>query len=601
MKKWVVGVLLLAICNIALGETLTKLDKQMVAARFSSEIDFKDVALSDALSVLSKSTGVTMVADSSAKETALDLYIGRGKNLKEVVDTLKVTNNLKTKVVGDVLVFSKRSGAAVGDNTLVGKVTAEGYESGLNGVSISLLNSGLNPIKTQYKGMFIMESVNPGIYILKAEIPGYEVAGELIEVKGAQNNFIEIQLKKEYPEGYTGTGEPVDDSGVKGRLLGQVRDESGGELITERITLKHAFPEDVKNVLESSLREIEVAAFDKLNMVIIKGTPSNLVPAKKLIEDLDTPLKQVRITAQILDVTDNLFESLGFDWYYDSNGTLPKDSNGNTINQGTSGTGLESLGRTLGIGNVFSTNLSMVRTFNGGDDVLGVAVNMLQSTQDLAISAVPSIVIVNGEEAEFKITDEVIVGQEEVEEDNDITRTTPLFEEAGLIFKVKPTIREGVSEEDTILLSVDTEVSNFNLKDDGTTSNGGTFNEDGGSKSIRNITTRVTVKSGESLFIGGLKRAEVANTVSKVPLLGDLPGIGFLFRKEGVSNEMRDIFIKIKAEIVTVDNAQTDIDLKGFKNTELHRMERDIRDHRKIYPRIPATPQILGTPNLFSE
>ncbi len=244
----------------------------------------------------------------------------------------------------------------------------------------------------------------------------------------------------------------------------------------------------------------------------------------------------------------------------------------------------------------------MVRTFNGGDDVLGVSISMLQSTQDLSISAVPSVVIVNGEEAEFKITDEVIVGQEEVEEDNDITRTTPLFEEAGLIFRVKPTIREGgEGGEDTILLAVDTELSNFNLKDDGTSDNGGTFNEDGGSKSIRNIQTRVSVKSGESLFIGGLKRAEVYNLTSKVPLLGDLPGIGFLFRRESVGNEMRDIFIKIKAEIVTVDNAQRDIDLNGFKNTELHRMERDVRDHRKVYPRIPVTPQILGTPNVFSE
>ena len=206
-------------------------------------------------------------------------------------------------------------------------------------------------------------------------MPGYEVEGELLEVKGGQNNFIDIQLKKKYVEGEAGTGVPVADEGLSGRMLGQVRGEDGGEFVTERIILKHAFPEDVKNVLESSLSEVEVAAFDKLNMVIIKGTPSNLVPAKKLIEDLDTPLKQVRITAQILDVTDNLFESLGFDWYYDSNGTLPTDSNGNTINQGTSGNGLESIGRTLGIGNVFSTNLNMVRTFNGGDDVLGVAVN----------------------------------------------------------------------------------------------------------------------------------------------------------------------------------------------------------------------------------
>ena len=601
MKKWVVGVLLLTVFSITFGESLAVLNKRMVASRFNSEIDFKDVVLSDALSVLSKSTGITMVTDSSAKDVPLDLYIGRGKNLKEVVDTLKVTNNLKTKVVGDIVVFSRRSGDTIGDNTLVGKITSLGYEGGLNGVSVSLLNSGLNPIKTQYKGIFIMENVNPGIYILKAEIPGYEIEGELLEVKSGQNNFIEIQMKKEYPEGYSGTGEAINNTGINGRMLGQVRDENGGELITERITLKHAFPEDVRSVLDSSLKEVEVAAFDKLNMVIIKGTVSNLIPARKLIEDLDTPLKQVRITAQVLDVTDNLFESLGFDWYYDSNGTLPTDAAGNTINQGTSGIGT-GISNTLGLGSVFSSSLNMVRTFNGGDDVLGVSISMLQSTQDLAISAVPSVVIVNGEEAEFKITDEVIVGSEEVEEDNDITRTTPLFEEAGLIFRVKPTIREGdASGEDTILLSVDTELSNFNLKSDGTTENGGTFNEDGGSKSIRNIKTRVSVKSGESLFIGGLKRAEVYNLVSKVPLLGDLPGIGFLFRKESVGNEMRDIFIKIKAEIVTVDNAQSDINLKGFKDTELHRMERDIKDHRKIYPRIPVTPQIIGTPNVFSD
>ena len=594
MKKWVVGLLLLAVFSVSFGETLSRLDKRMIASRFSSELDFKDVVLSDALSVLSKSTGITMVADESARSVGLDLYIGRGKNLKEVVDTMKVTNNLKTKVVGDVIVFSKRSGASIGDNTLVGKITAKDYESGLNGVSISLLNSGLNAIKTEYNGMFIMENVNPGIYILKAEVSGYEVEGELVEVKGAQNNFIEIQLKKSYPEGYAGTGEAILDSGVNGRMLGQVRGEDGGELLTERITLKHAFPEDVKNVLESSLKEVEVAAFDKLNMVVIKGASSNLIPAKKLIEDLDTPMKQVRITAQVLDVTDNLFEALGFDWAYDSQGG-PKTGSGGVVDALDSGT-------SLGIGNVFGTSMNFVKSLDGGDDLLGVTISMLQGTQDLAISAVPSVVIVNGEEAEFKITDEVIVGQEEVEEDNDITRTTPLFEEAGLIFRVKPTIREGATEGDnTILLAIDTELSNFNLKDDGTTDNGGTFNEEGGSKSIRNIKTRVSVNSGESLFIGGLKRAEVYNLTSKVPVLGDLPGIGFLFRKETVGNEMRDIFIKIKAEIVTVENGQSDIDLKGFKQTELHRMERDVRDHRKIYPRIPVTPQLIGTPNLFSE
>ncbi len=568
-----------------------RLDAKLSRVRYSKEMDFKNVMLPDALSILSKTSGVTVVGDSSTTGVVLDIYLGKNKTLKEILDTLKVTNNLKMKVVGDVVILSKMTGEMIGDNTVVGKIKSQGYEEGLNGVKVTLLNSGLNPIYTQFNGIFIMENVNPGVYILKAEKDGYKVEGELLEVKGAQNNFIELMLDRSYKEGTAKKTDPDCDSGPSGRVLGQVRDDSGSELLTTRITLRHAFPDDVKSVVESAMKEVEVSSFPKLNMVILKGTSSNLIPAKKLIEDIDVPLKQVRITAQILDVTDNLFEQLGFDWSYDGDGTA-------TSNSTTAGLNTVSGATTQGLGSVYTSTLDLVRSFNSGEDVFGLSINMLQSTQDLAISAVPSIVVLNGEEAEFKITDEVIVGTEETEDDNDNTTTTPLFEEAGIIFKVKPIIREGVDGADTLILTIDSELSNFNLDGLSSTTTG-TYNEDGGSKSQRNILTTVSVKSGESLFIGGLKRAEVTNTTSKVPLLGDLPFIGFLFRSEDVSNEMRDVFIKIRAEVVTAENSEEEISLKGFKKTELHRVEGDVLDHRRIYPRVPETPQILGTPNLF--
>ncbi|WP_319371424.1 hypothetical protein [uncultured Ilyobacter sp.] len=572
-----------------------RLDAKLSRVRYNKEMDFKNVMLPDALSILSKTSGVTVVGDSSTTGVVLDIYLGKNKTLKEILDTLKVTNNLKMKVVGDIVVLSKMTGEMIGDNTLVGKVKSRGYEEGLNGVKVTLLNSGLNPIYTQFNGIFIMENVNPGVYILKAEKDGYIVEGELLEVKGVQNNFIELMLDRSYKEGTAKKTDPDYDSGPSGRVLGQVRDDSGSELLTTRITLKHAFPDDVKSVVESAMREVEVSSFPKLNMIILKGTSSNLIPAKKLIEDIDMPLKQVRITAQILDVTDNLFEKLGFNWDYTDSEAKSNSTIGGLINSSSD----------QGIGSVFNSSLELVRSFNSGSDVFGLTIDMLQSTQDLAISAVPSIVVLNGEEAEFKITDEVIVGQEEVEDDNDNTTTTPLFEEAGIIFKVKPIIREGIDGADTVILAIDSELSNFTLDtlsgSTGPTSETGTFNEDGGSKSQRNIITTVSVKSGESLFIGGLKRADVTNTTSKVPLLGDIPFIGFLFRNEGVSNEMRDVFIKIRAEVVTTENAEENINLKGFGKTELHRGEGDVLDHRKIYPRVPETPQIFGTPNLFGQ
>ncbi|WP_319203696.1 secretin N-terminal domain-containing protein [uncultured Ilyobacter sp.] len=568
-----------------------KLDARLSRVRYSKEMDFKNVMLPDALSILSKTSGVTVVGDSSTTGVVLDLYLGKNKTLKEILDTLKVTNNLKMKVVGDVVVLSKMTGEMVGDNTLVGTIKSRGYEEGLDGVKVTLLNSGLNPIYTQFNGIFIMENVNPGVYILKAEKDGYETEGELLEVKGGQNNFLELMLEQSYTEGTGESQNPNSDSGTNGRVLGQLRDDSGSELLTTRITLKHAFPDDVKSVVESAMKEVEVSSFPKLNMVILKGSSSNLIPAKKLIEDIDTPQKQVRITAQILDVIDNLFEDLGFDWSYDADTATSNSTTAGLISTDSSST--------QGIASVYSSSLELVRSFNGGSDVFGLTIDMLQSTQDLAISAVPSIVVVNGEEAEFSITDEVIVGEEETEDDNDNTTTTPLFEEAGLIFNVTPTIREGIDGPDTITLVIDSELSNFNLDTLSSSSSTGTYNEDGGSKSSRNIATTVNVKSGESLFIGGLKRAEVTNVTNKVPLLGDIPFIGFLFRSESVSNEMRDIFIKIKAEVVTAENAEENINLKGFNKTELHRGEGDVLDHRKLYPSLPETPQILGTPNLF--
>ncbi len=73
----------------------------------------------------------------------------------------------------------------------------------------------------------------------------------------------------------------------------------------------------------------------------------------------------------------------------------------------------------------------------------------------------PSIVVTDGAEGEFKITEEVIVGEEKQENDNtEKTTYTPIFKEAGIILKVTPTI----GENNTVFLKVKIEVSNFKLK-----------------------------------------------------------------------------------------------------------------------------------------
>jgi general secretion pathway protein D len=159
--------------------------------------------------------------------------------------------------------------------------------------------------------------------------------------------------------------------------------------------------------------------------------------------------------------------------------------------------------------------------------MLNMGFHMLQSNQDLVISAIPSILIADGETGEFKIAEEVIVGEEKNEnDDTGKTTYTPLFREAGIILQVSPFIQD----DNSVLLKVKIEVSNFKLRKENS-SETGTYNAEGGSKIGRSVVTTIKIKNGETIFIGGLKRVILHNLESKVPLLGNIPLLGNLFKK----------------------------------------------------------------------
>ncbi len=109
-------------------------------------------------------------------------------------------------------------------------------------------------------------------------------------------------------------------------------------------------------------------------------------------------------------------------------------------------------------------------------------------------------------------------------------------------------------------------------------SDGGTYNSEGGSKIGRSIETTVKMKDGETIFIGGLKRAVVQNLDSRIPFLGTLPVINIFFKNQSVKREITDIYIKLKVDIEK-DSWEKD----SFDKTELHQKIKDIEE-RKIYP-----------------
>ncbi|MEJ6465681.1 secretin N-terminal domain-containing protein [Fusobacterium ulcerans] len=561
MKKNLVLLLIFFICYNIYG----KMEKvPLKKIKLEQELELKNIILSDALAVISKESGMTVIADDKAKDIVLDLFFAKGENFENILEGITLTNNLKISTINEMLVLSKRNSNISGEMALGGKVLIEGYDKGIEGVKITVQKSSSNPAYTTYGGNFVINDLNPGIYVVKFEKKGFLTSGQIINID-KNINIVTVSMERDKKNSEK-IKEEKDINDIMEKTF-----INGEEFYTERIKLVNISADEVSAILKNSFGEsIRVSSIPKMNIIIIVGKKDSTVSAVRLVKELDKEIQQVRITSQILDVTDNLFENLGFDWLYSNSGSIEKNK----------GLDISLIGKAAveGAGVSFGSGINLIRQFNDGNDILGLGINLLQATQDLVISAMPSILVADGEEGEFKITEEVIVGEEKKENDNtEKTTYTPLFREAGIILKVKPLIKEN----GIIFLKVMIEVSNFRLKkseQENISSDGGTYNSEGGSKIGRSIETTVKMKDGETIFIGGLKRAVVQNLDSRIPFLGTLPVINIFFKNQSVKREITDIYIKLKVDIEK-DSWEKD----SFDKTELHQKIKDIEE-RKIYP-----------------
>lgn len=561
MKKNLVLLLIFFICYNVYG----KIEKiHLKEKKLEQELELKNIALSDALAVISKESKMTIIADDKAKDIILDLFFAEGEDFENILEGIAASNNLKISNINEMLILSKRNSNISGEMALGGKVLLDGYDHGIEGAKITVKNSSSAPVYTTYGGNFVINDLNPGIYVIKFEKKGFLTAGQIINIdKNINTVTVSMERDKNHSEKVK---EEKDINNIMEKTF-----INGEEFYTEKIKLINISAVEVSSILKNSFGEdMRISSIPKMNMIIIVGKRDSTASAVRLVKELDREIQQVRITSQILDVTDNLFENLGFDWLYNNTGSIEK-SNGLDIS-------LIGKAAVEGAGISFSSGINLVKQFNNGNDILGLGINLLQATQDLVISAMPSILVADGEEGEFKITEEVIVGEEKKENDNtEKTTYTPLFREAGIILKVKPLIKEN----GTVFLKIMIEVSNFRLKKsekENIISDEGTYNSEGGSKIGRSIETTVKMRDGETIFIGGLKRALVQNLDSRVPFLGTIPIINIFFKNQSVKREITDIYIKLKVDIEK-DTWEKD----NFEKTELHQKLEDIKD-RKIYP-----------------
>ena len=283
-----------------------------------------------------------------------------------------------------------------------------------------------------------------------------------------------------------------------------------------------------------------IQADEETNALIITADPNTIKNLKAVIRQLDIRRAQVLIEAIIAEITTSNNKELGVgiavDGTQKSSGALPAGiSNfagvGSLLLSVASGTAPTSLpsGLSFGLGGETSSGVRY-----------GALLRALQTDTNTNILSTPNIVTLDNEEAEL------IVGQNLPFVTGSFTGTgstnpqnpfqTIERQDVGLTLKVTPQINEG----DTVKLVLEQEVSSVIP---------GTI-EQGIATRKRSIKTTVLVDDGGILILGGLISEEVSDTESKVPLLGDIPLLGFLFRTQNTTKTKANLMVFLRPTIL---------------------------------------------------
>jgi general secretion pathway protein D len=327
-----------------------------------------------------------------------------------------------------------------------------------------------------------------------------------------------------------------------------------------------------------------IQADEETNALIITADPNTLLTLKSVIRQLDIRRAQVHIEAIIAEISTNKDKEIGVGAVVD--GTQSSES--------TFPVGLSNL---VGLGDLLAaavgseeaalnvlTNLGAGLTLGvGGENSAGVRYGLLLKALEVDSAAnilsTPSIVTLDNEEAEIIVAQNLpfITGQFTGTGSLDPTNPFQTIErqDVGLTLKVTPQINEG----DTIKLDLEQEVSDVIT----ITENSGPVTRK------RSIKTSVLVDDGGILVLGGLIEEIIDDTQSKVPLLGDIPLLGQLFKSRGSQKRKQNLMVFLKPSILR------DFNDSAYVTNEKYNYLRaeQIRDEESDFGLIKGQPVVL--------
>ncbi|WP_072398404.1 MULTISPECIES: type II secretion system secretin GspD [Pseudomonas] len=274
---------------------------------------------------------------------------------------------------------------------------------------------------------------------------------------------------------------------------------------------------------------VRITAQKSSNQLLIRCRPTQWQEIQAAIRRLDNPPLQVQIETRILEVSLTDGMNLGVQWYL---GKLA----------GNSGTpGIQNVSGSHGALGAGGAALKTTDTlfYSFVSDNLQVALHALESKGNTRVLSAPSLVVMNNQNAQIQVGDNIPINQTTINLDNTSVSTSSVqYIQTGVILDVVPRINPG----GLVYMDIQQQVSDASKVVD---------NNGNPSISTRSVSTQVAVQSGQTVLLGGLIKQDETRQDNRVPYLGSVPGLGWLFSNKQSSRGRTELIVLITPKVIS--------------------------------------------------
>jgi general secretion pathway protein D len=326
-----------------------------------------------------------------------------------------------------------------------------------------------------------------------------------------------------------------------------------------------------------STPDLAIQAAPELNAIVVRGSPTAITSLGALIEELDVRRPQVRIEAAIVEITGDAAEQLGIQLGFGSAAALPTSGGTSFSNAGIS---LRNILSILGAPAAAALPAEGAGINIGSRGDFGVFVQALGQSTKANLLSTPSLTTLDNQPGEIVVGQNVPfrTGSFTVDGNGSNPFTTIEREDVGITLRVVPRVHEG----DVVKLEVSQEVSAL--------VNASVVGAADLITNRRSIKTTVLADNGETIVLGGLITDDRLSGRNQVPVLGDIPVIGELFKSRRESRTKRTLFVFLRPTILRDRNdvaGQAGSAYSRIRADELSQEEREKLLTKPPGPKLP--------------